>query len=128
MHPLLHLIATRPRLLAEHAEAYAELVSAELPHISAAWQRRMLLNALAFIGLGIGLVLAGVAVMLWCVAAPAPVMQAPWALIVVPAVPLLASLACVLAARSRQPGEAMHNLRQQFNADLEMLRRAAAQS
>lgn len=124
MHPLLHLMATRPALLAEHAEAYAALIAAELPRISAAWQRSAWLSALALCGAAIGLVLAGVGVMLWAVV-PEGSMHAPWALWVVPLVPLLASVGCMQAARSGSEREAIANLRQQFAADLLMLREAA---
>jgi hypothetical protein len=44
VHPLLHLIATRPQLLADHAEAYAELVAVEIDCMSATWTRRAPLN------------------------------------------------------------------------------------
>jgi F0F1-type ATP synthase assembly protein I len=124
MHPLLHLIATRPALLAEHAEAYAVLISAELPRISAAWQRSALLNALALGCAAIGAVLAGVGAMLWALAPEAPP-SAPWVLLVVPLLPLLAGVACVVAARAGSEREAMANLRQQFAADMLMLREAA---
>lgn len=124
MHPLLHLIATRPALLAEHAEAYAVLISAELPRISAAWRRSALLNALALGCAAVGAVLAGVGAMLWALAPEAPP-NAPWVLLVVPSLPLLAGVACVVAARAGSEREAMANLRQQFAADMLMLREAA---
>ena len=77
MHPLLHLIATRPQLLAEHAQAYAELVSTELPRASAAWKRQALLNTLAWLGFLAALLLGGVALMLWA-SLPLSSMPAPW--------------------------------------------------
>ena len=45
-HPLFHLLATRPQLLADHVEACAALVAAEVPR-SAAWKRDALFSALA---------------------------------------------------------------------------------
>lgn len=124
MHPLLQLIATRPALLAEHAEAYAVLISAELPRISAAWQRSALLKAVALACASVGAVLAGVGAMLWAVS-PEAALRAPWVLLVVPLLPLLAGVACVVAARAGSQHEAMDNLRQQFAADMLMLREAA---
>lgn len=124
MHPLLQLIATRPALLAEHAEAYAALLSIELPRISAAWQRSALLKAVALACASVGAVLAGVGAMLWAVA-PEAALRAPWVLLVVPLLPLLAAVACAVAARAGSERAAVANLRQQFAADLLMLREAA---
>ncbi len=126
MHPLLHLIATRPELLAEHAEAYAALVAAEVPRITAAWQRRTLLQALAWCGVVAAVGLAGVAAMLWAVTAPDAALRAPWALLAVPLLPLIASLAFGVAAKAGDPGDAVAKLRDQIAADLQMLREAAA--
>lgn len=67
LHPLLHLIASRPQLLADHAAAYAELVAAEFGAETSALKRQALLGALGIGGLGVAAVLAGVAVMLWAV-------------------------------------------------------------
>jgi hypothetical protein len=117
MHPLFHLIATRPQLLTEHAEAYAELVSVEAPRISAAFKRSAWLLALALGSLGAGVVLAGVAVMLWA--------AAPEAHVAVPPLPRRAGLLCVLAARRGREREAFDNLRQQVMADIAMLRETA---
>ena len=125
MHPLFQLIATRPQLLADHAEAYAALVAVEVPRISAAWQRSAVFNALALCALIAGLVLAGVALMLWATLPDAP-MRAAWVLLAVPLLALSAALACAMAARSGDAGVAMNNLRLQIAADIALLRAAAA--
>jgi cytochrome bd-type quinol oxidase subunit 2 len=125
IHPLFHLIATRPQLLAEHAQAYAELVGAEISQVSAAWKRRAILLAAALCCVGVAAVLAGVALMLWAVVAEGEI-RAPWALIVAPLVPLAVALACLLAARSDDEREAMASLRQQVSADMAMLREVGA--
>jgi CHASE2 domain-containing sensor protein len=124
MHPLFHLITSRPQLLADHAEAYAELVASEAPRVSAAWKRSALLNALALCSLVVGLVLAGVALMLWAVF-PDPPMRAAWALLAVPLLPLAAAVACAVAAQMGGARDAFENLRQQVKADIAMLREAA---
>jgi hypothetical protein len=124
MHPLFRLLTERPQLLAEHADAYAALIAAEVPRISAAWQRSTLLYALALCSALVGLVLAGVASMLWA-ALPALPLQAPWALIAAPALPLLASLVCLLAARSGRAVDAIALLRGQLQADIELLHQRA---
>lgn len=124
MHPLLNLIATRPQLLAEHAQAYAELVAAELPRASSAWKRQALLNGLAVLGLLAALLLAGVASMLWATV-PLSSMPTPWMLIVVPLLPAIAGTACLVAARTGVAGNLLGDLRQQLSADLAMLQAAA---
>ncbi len=124
MHPLLNLLATRPLLLAEHAQAYAELLAAELPRATAAFKRRALLLALALLGLLAALLLAGVALMLWAVL-PALPMQAPWLLVVVPLLPAGGALACLIAGQARR--DARGELQRQLSADLALLREAAPQ-
>jgi len=125
MHPLLHLIATRPQLLADHAEAYAELVAVEVDRVSAAWTRRALFNALALCGLSVAAALAGVALMLWAVMPALPV-HAPWVLIAVPLALLVAAVGCLVAAQRHGQLDAFDNLRQQVKADIVMLREVAA--
>lgn len=123
LHPLLHLIASQPKLLAEHAAAYAELVAAEVGTETRTLKRQAMLGALGVIGLILALTLAGVAVMLWAVI-PAAQMQAPWMLIVVPAPPALLALFCLPAARSSRKHAAFDSVRRQMLADRDMLREA----
>jgi hypothetical protein len=52
-------------------------------------------------------------------------LHAPWLLLAVPLVPLLAGAACAVAAHRMGESEALANLRQQVGADLGMLRQAA---
>lgn len=124
-HPLLHLIATRPQLLADHALAYAALLTAEISRASVAWKRQALLSALALCCLAAALVLAGVAVMLWSLI-PETDMRAPWALIAVPLLPSAVAIWCLLAVRAQGAGDAFDNVRQQVQADIDMLRQAGA--
>jgi hypothetical protein len=125
MHPLLHLIATQPHLLAEHAVAYADLLGEELGSASAQWKRRAALGAMALCLLGVGVVLGGVAIMLWAVV-PAESMRAPWALILVPLVPLAGSIACMVAARSDAKANPFETVRMQVKADVAMLREVSS--
>jgi hypothetical protein len=125
MHPLLHLIATQPQLLADHAEAYADLVGEELGAASMVWKRRVALNALALCFTGVATVLGGVALMLWAVIPPAD-MQAPWALIAAPTLPLGAALACWLYGRATPAHGTFDNVRRQMKADVAMLREVSA--
>lgn len=121
MHPLLRLILSRPQLLADHAQAYADLATAEFGAASVRWRRRALLNAVAVGSLVIALVLAGVALMLWSVL-PGTAPEALWTLLAVPLVPLLVAAGCLAAARAGGNGEAFGGMRGQLLADLALLR------
>ncbi len=125
LHPLLQLIATQPQLLAEHAEAYAEMVAAQIGTVSAVWKRRAMLNAVALCCLSVAAGLAGVALMLWAVIPPADI-QAPWALLAGPLLPAAAAAACLVAARAGDTVGSFDALRQQLRADILMLREASA--
>lgn len=125
LHPLLHLIATKPQLLADHAEAYADLLGEELGSASALWKRRALLVGVGLCCVGVSAVLAGVALMLWAVI-PASDIQAPWALVVAPLLPAVVAVGCLVAARSQQAPGAFSNVRNQVKADVAMLREASA--
>lgn len=122
LHPLFHLVATQPQLLGQHAQAYGELVGTELSAQASVWGRRALLTALALCLLGVTVVLAGVALMLWATLVPEP--RAAWVLLVVPSVPGVGAIACYLLARQRSAAdaEAFAELRRQMQADLALLR------
>lgn len=123
MHPLFRLAATEPALLADHLQAYGELVSGEALDALGRWRNAALLQLAALASAAVGVTLAGVALMLWAVGTVA----VPWLLVAVPALPLALAIACHLAARSAwaQPGSPV--LREQWAADLALLRGAAAQ-
>jgi hypothetical protein len=125
MHPMLHLIASRPSLLAQHAGAYAELVNAEVQAFIASGKRRALLMAIALFSVGVAAVLAGVALMLWGVV-PQADMQAPWALVAAPIVPAVVGLICFMSARSSNSTAGFDNLRAQVQADMALLTEASA--
>lgn len=125
LYTLLRLFATKPQLLADHAQAYADLVTQEVGVVSRAWKRQAILNAAALFCAGVAAVLVGVALMLW-VAIPAIPAQALWVLIVVPLAPGIAAAWCLLAARAPAEGTPFDNVRQQMKADLAMLREASA--
>ena len=127
IHPLLHLIATKPQLLGDHVEAYAELVSAEAGKTSRLWISRVVLYAVALFLLSSGLVFVGVALMLWAVV-PGDNMNSPWLLVVVPLVPLAAGAICILRARAEPEHAAFETVKQQLSADMAMLREVSAAS
>ena len=125
IHPLLHLIATKPQLLGDHVEAYAELVGAEVGKTSKMWISRVVFYAIALFLLSAGLIFTGVALMLWAVV-PSDNMNSPWLLIVVPLVPLIAGGFCIMKARAHPDQTPFETIKQQLNADMAMLREVSA--
>jgi len=127
LHPALHVLATRPLWLAEHAEAYTELAAAELADAAAQGRLAVLRAAVGLCALGVAATLAGVALMLWAVMPAAPASTAAtWALWVAPAAPLpVALLAWALQHHARQ-GTPFAVLRQQWQADMALLRSATS--
>ncbi len=126
IHPLFRLIATRPHLLGDHLEAYADLVGEEMGQVAARLKRRMLWQSIA-VGLALlAVVLAGMALLLWA-AIPLATMPAAWALIVVPGVPAVAAVLCAVAGRA-EAEPAFANVRRQLAADAALLREAGEAS
>jgi hypothetical protein len=121
MHPLFRLAATEPALLADHLQAYGELASGEALDMLERWRRAAVLQLAALASAAVGMTLAGVASMLWAVG---PVTE-PWLLVAVPALPLLIALACHLAARGAWVLRGSSVLREQWAADLALLRSVA---
>jgi hypothetical protein len=68
--------------------------------------------------------LGGVALMLWAVI-PTPNIRAAWALVIVPAVPIVVSLLCLLACQREMP-RAFADVKQQLAADFTMLREVSS--
>ncbi len=124
-HPMLHLAASRPLLLLEHAQAYAELVSAEAAAATTQWKRSALLGAAALVSLLVAVVLAGVSLLLLAVV-PLSQMPSPWALWAVPLPPLLLALGCTVAGRNPAAAGAFSQMRRQLKADIAMLRETTA--
>ncbi|MDZ7919172.1 hypothetical protein [Rhodoferax sp.] len=124
LHPLFHLIATQPQLLGDHAQAYGELLGSELTSQATQLKRRTLLGALGLCLMGVALVLAGVALMLWVTLAPAPTPGTLWVLVLVPGIPALMSVLCgwLLRAPGSFAEPAFGELRRQVQADVALLR------
>lgn len=124
IHPLLRLVVTQPHLLADHAGAYADLVGDEAAKTAKAYAIRAAAGVLALVLLLVFLILAGVALMFWAVT-PAANLQAPWALIVGPAVPALLAIVAVLVAL-KETASPFAELKQQLAADLSMVRQVSS--
>jgi hypothetical protein len=122
---LIRLITTQPAWLAGHAEAYVDLLAAELGAASALWQRRLLFWVLALCSLVVAATLAGVATML-AVLAPEITHAASWALLLTPLLPLMLAAVCMLAARSSASQAGLVGVRDQVQADMALLRELSA--
>ena len=125
IHPLLHLIATKPQLLGDHVEAYAELVGAEVGKTSRVWVSRVVMYTAAMLLLTTFVTFTGVALMLWAIV-PTESMNTPWLLVAVPVAPLVAGLFCLARARVEPARSGFDTVKEQFNADLAMLREVSA--
>lgn len=125
IHPLLRLAATQPHLIGDHVENYAALVGEEVNKVSTAWLTRAGLYLGAFVLVAVGLVLAGVALMLRATV-PASDYAAGWALVVVPLTPFVIGAICVVVARARPVEDAFATVKKQINADMAMLREVAS--
>ena len=122
IHPLLRLLVSEPRMLAEHAEAYAELVSEEAGAVAQRMKRNMILHAVSALAFFLALILACMGLMLWA-ALPVAEMRSAWGVIAVPTVALLIGVAAHVAARSRAGEErGIKVIREQLAADAAMLR------
>jgi hypothetical protein len=125
IHPVLKLIATEPQLVGDHVEAYAELVGEEISKVSSGWIRRIALWAVAGLLAAIGLVLLGVALIVWA-ATPDGDLRSVWLLVAVPVVPLVGAGICAMSARAHTIGNAFDTVKAQLNADMAMLREVSS--
>lgn len=125
IHPLFRLIVSDPQLLAEHVEAYSELVAEEVGAVTAQWKKRAMLQAVSLACMFLTVVLAGVGVMLWAVV-PVENMNSPWALVAAPCIPLVLALWSHLAARAPAAEHGFKAIREQLAADAAMLRSVTA--
>ena len=123
LHSLLHLLATQPGLIANHADAYAELIGAEIGAMSSAYERRVVLSASQLCCWTAAAILAGVALMLWSVI-PEPSAKALWIGICMPLVAVAAALWCRMALQMNKDSRPFECVRQQLKEDAMMLREA----
>ena len=125
IHPLFRLIVSDPQLLADHVEAYSELVAEEVGAVTTQWKKRAALHAVSLACIVVTVVLAGVSVMLWAVV-PVDNMNAPWALVVAPGIPLALAVWAHFAAKAPVAEHAFKAIREQLAADAAMLRGVTA--
>jgi hypothetical protein len=121
-HPALLILAKNPEMLADHAEAYADLISESLRGMMVHWRRRAICDIAVAVCLMLSAVFTGMAAMLWG-ASTAVSYQAPWLLVGIPILPLLIALGLWQFARKQSYGtEALEIVKRQVQADLAVLR------
>ena len=125
MRSLLNLLMTQPKLLADHAAAYAEMAATEMGVAAAVCKRQVMLTAAAICCWTVAAILTGVALMLWAVV-PETSMHAPWVLIAIPMLPVAVALWCGVVLRALAATQPFADVRQQLRADLGMLREVSA--
>lgn len=123
--PIIRLITARPELVVDHAQAYAELFSSELGIAGENWKRQLVLNGVAVFALAVGVIFAGVALLLWAMV-PIAESPAPWALIAVPVTPFVLAIACLFFASRCAKAVPFVNIRRQLAADMAMVREAGS--
>jgi len=117
VHPIFSVLVSRPELVMEHVAAYAALAQEEASSVGTEVAKRAIAwAACAFCAL-VFLVLAGVAVMLGAIHD-----EFSWALVLVPAIPLVLAAVSWNIARQRLPERAFAELRSQLDADVQALR------
>jgi hypothetical protein len=120
VHPIFSVLITRPELVMDHVAGYAALVQEEASTVGVQVARRAAGWAVCAVGLLVFLVLAGVAFMIGATSGY------HWALLVVPAVPLVIAVAAFFVARKPVPSKAFTELRAQLDADAQALRTMGA--
>lgn len=120
VHPIFSVLITRPELVMDHVAGYASLVQEEASTVGVQVARRAAAWAVVAVGLLVFLILAGVACMIGATG------EYHWALVVVPAVPLVVAIAALFVARKPLPSNAFNELRAQLDADTQALRTMGA--
>lgn len=121
-HPIYSILFRKPELVADHLSSYAGLAREEAREVGAELAKRAIAGAVAAVCLLVFLILLGVAAMLWAT------MSFHWALVIVPALFLVAGIVAGLQAKKALPNGAFKELRSQLSADAETLHVLGAQS
>lgn len=125
IHPLLSTLATEPSLIVEHLDAYADLAKAEALGWAEALQTRWILAA-AISAFALLAILLGAMAALLVGALEWRTMPHSWLLLVVPAMPALAALACWWRLKWIKRKQPFALLREQLALDLKMVRAVKA--
>lgn len=120
MNPLLRLIATQPNLIVKHMESYARMFGAEVSSSTAAIKRRVFVGGAALLLFLLGLIFAGVALILWA-GLPQVRSETSWLLLAVPGLPLALSVLFFMLLKSDSRPVALNKLKAQVKADVALL-------
>ncbi|HUR89546.1 MAG TPA: hypothetical protein VMZ74_10705 [Ramlibacter sp.] len=120
LHPIFSVLITRPELVVDHVAGYAALAQEEASTVGVQVARRAAAWAVCGLGVLVSLILAGVACMIGATS------EFHWALVIVPAVPLVLAVAAFFVARKPMPSQAFTELRAQLDADAQALRTMGA--
>ncbi len=123
LHPIFSVLVRRPDLVLAHLAGYAGLIRAEAFSVGLQVVGCVIAAAVAVVGVLVFLILAGVAAMF-----AAMHQQFRWALLAVPAIPLVVAIAATLMALRKVPQRAFTELRAQMDTDAQTLRTLGAQS
>ena len=116
VHPIFSVLVSRPELVMDHMAGYAALAQEEASSVGTEVVKRAAAWAVCGICALLFVLFAGIAVMLGAVH------EFHWALVLVPAVPLVIAGAAFAVARKKMPGRAFAELRAQLDADAQALR------
>ena len=122
IHPIVHVAARRPQLLAEHAKAYGDLLLEEGRRTLSSLVLHAVLYAAAGVLGGLGLVFGGVALLLY--AAIPGELRDGWLLVALPCASMLAAGACFIGARTLPIDLTLDVVGRQVKADIDMLHEA----
>ncbi len=122
IHPIVHVAAHRPQLIAEHAKAYGDLLLEEGRRTIASLVLHVVLYVASGILGGLGLVFGGVALLLY--AAVPGELRNGWLLVALPCTSLVAAGVCVVVARMLPVDISLGVVGRQFKADIDMIREA----
>lgn len=121
-HPALLILAKNPEILADHAEAYTDLIAESLKSTVTDWRRRAICEAALAVCLLLFVLFAGVAAMLWGTSAAVSRLGL-WLLYGIPLMPLLIAFCLWQFTSKRSYGTAaIEMVKQQVRADLAVLR------
>src|SRR5688500_14637515 len=112
VHPIFSVLVSRPELVMDHVAGYAALAQEEASSVGTEVAKRAIAWAACAFSALLFLVLAGVAVMIGAMHE-----GFHWALVLVPAVPLVLAGVAWNVARQRLPAKAFAELRAQLDAD-----------
>ena len=120
---LLKLFLLPPDLLKMHVNGYADLASEEWERQVCVWKTRLLIYAIGTVSGGLGVLLAGVSLLLWS-ALPVVDATSAWVMWFLPVALCLSSLACWAWAGRIKLSPSFGKLKAQIKLDMLALRQS----